>query len=101
MNLPQGELVDDAWRTRLLLVAVANAAAFAIGTQVLGGDALRGKSVLGQYFVGSREGFSPVSELQYNYSFLHAVFVIGLFACIPLHLLLCRLRARSINVQDQ
>ena len=62
----------DLYRTALALTLL-NFVAFAVVTSFFGGDALNGKIVAGQYFVGSKGTFTAVDRGYWIYSLIHAV----------------------------
>jgi hypothetical protein len=59
----------------LFLLAIINFAAFAIGSLVLGGDALNGKVENGTYYVAHRGTHAEVSQVAWWYSYTHAISV--------------------------
>ncbi|HEX4737354.1 MAG TPA: hypothetical protein VH331_07320 [Allosphingosinicella sp.] len=61
------------------IAAIANFAAFVIGTFWLGGDALNGAVRGGHYFLGMHRHFRQVSHATWLYSLLHEISVFALF----------------------
>lgn len=52
-------------------IAFINFASFWVMAVLLGGDALSGKVVDGQFFLGNRDQYTQVSEAIYEYSLWH------------------------------
>ena len=61
------------WEKAISLIAIINFVAFIIIAQIIGGDALNGKIIIGHYFLWNKGRLTEVPEWEFRYSQIHAI----------------------------